>query len=78
MWRPNGTAHVKWDQGSLDEEGTWTVNGDAVCTAWFKLRNNRELCVHHYRLAGDTTQSYRLDGTPDGIHEWRPAGEGVR
>jgi hypothetical protein len=74
LWRPDGTAHVKWDQGTLDEEGTWTIKGNAVCTAWFKLRSNRELCVHHYRLAGDTTQSFTVDGRTDGIYFWKPAG----
>jgi|GEM_PF-2311038 len=74
VWRPDGTAHVKWDQGTLDEEGTWTIKGNAVCTAWFKLRSNRELCVHHYRLAGDTTQSFTVDGRTDGIYFWKPAG----
>lgn len=75
VWRPDGTAHVKWNQGTLDEEGTWTIRGDAVCTAWFRLRNGQELCVQHYRLFCDTTQSFRADGTPDGIHTWKPAGE---
>ena len=74
VWRPNGTAHVKWDQGTLDEEGTWTIKGNAVCTAWFKLRANRELCVHHYRLAGDTTESFTVDGRTDGIYSWKAAG----
>jgi hypothetical protein len=78
VWRPNGTAHVKWDQGTLDEEGTWTVKGNAVCTAWTRLRSNRELCVHHYRLAGDTTQSFTVDGRTDGIYFWKAAGENVR
>lgn len=74
VWRPDGGAHVKWNQGSLDEAGTWTIRGDAVCTAWFRLREGKELCVQHYRLFGDTTQSFRADGTPDGIHTWKPAG----
>ena len=77
-WRKDGTAHVKWDQGTLDEEGTWTIKGNAVCTAWFKLRSNRELCVHHYRLAGDTTESFTVDGRTDGIYFWKKAGEGPK
>ncbi|MDX2222880.1 MAG: hypothetical protein SFV21_09040 [Rhodospirillaceae bacterium] len=75
-WRADGTARVKWDEGGLDEEGTWTIRGDAVCTAWFKLRAGRELCVHHYRLAGDTTQSFTVDGRTDGIYAWQAAGIG--
>lgn len=74
LWRPDGTAHVTWDQGTLDEEGTWAIKGNAVCTAWFRLRNNRELCVHHYRLDGETTQSFTVDGRTDGIYFWKPAG----
>lgn len=71
-WRADGSAHVKWDQGSLDVEGTRTVRGDTVCTAWKGLREGRELCVRHYRLWGEVTQSFRIDGTPDGIHYWEP------
>jgi hypothetical protein len=74
LWRKDGTARVKWDEGGLDEEGTWTIKGNAVCTAWKKLRNNRELCVHHYRLAGDTTQSFTVDGRTDGIYFWKSSG----
>jgi hypothetical protein len=74
VWRKDGTARVKWDEGNLDEEGTWTIKGNAVCTAWKKLRSNRELCVHHYRLAGDTTQSFTVDGRTDGIYNWKAAG----
>jgi hypothetical protein len=74
-WFPDGSARVKWDAGNLDERGTWTVRGDAVCTAWPRLRSGRELCVKHYRLAGDTTQSFRVDGGgPDGIYDWREPG----
>ncbi len=74
-WFPDGTARVKWDAGNLDERGTWTIKGNAVCTAWTRLRSNRELCVHHYRLFDDTTQSFRVDGGgPDGIYAWRAAG----
>lgn len=69
-WRADGSAHVKWDQGSLDVEGTRTVRGDTLCTAWKGLREGRELCVRHYRLWGEVTQSFRVDGTPDGIHYW--------
>ena len=72
-WRADGSAHVKWDQGSLDVEGTRTVRGDTMCTAWKGLREGRELCVQHYRLWGEVTQSFRVDGTPDGIHHWEPA-----
>lgn len=72
-WRADGSAHVKWDQGSLDVEGTRTVRGDTMCTAWQGLRAGRELCVQHYRLWGEVTQSFRVDGTPDGIHYWEPA-----
>lgn len=75
VWRPDGSAHVKWDQGTLDEEGTWTIRDDRVCTAWFRLRQGKELCVQHYRLFGDTTQSFRADGTPDGIHSWKAPGQ---
>ena len=71
-WRADGSAHVKWDQGNLDVEGTRTVRGDTLCTAWQGLREGRELCVQHYRLWGDVTQSFRVDGTPDGIHYWEP------
>lgn len=71
-WRADGSAHVKWDQGSLDVEGTCTVRGNTVCTAWKGLREGRELCVQHYRLWGEVTQSFRVDGTPDGIHYWGP------
>jgi hypothetical protein len=74
LWRKDGSARVKWDEGGLDEEGTWAIKGNAVCTAWKKLRNNRELCVHHYRLAGDTTQSFTVDGRTDGIYNWKSAG----
>jgi hypothetical protein len=72
-WRADGSAHVRWDQGNLDVEGTRTVRGDTVCTAWKGLRGGRELCVRHYRLWGEVTQSFRVDGTPDGIHFWEPA-----
>lgn len=71
-WRADGSAHVKWDQGNLDVEGTRTVRGDTVCTAWKGLREGRELCVRHYRLWGEVTQSFRVNGTPDGIHFWEP------
>lgn len=74
LWRADGTARVKWDEGGLDEEGTWTIKGNAVCTAWKRLRSNRELCVHHFRLAGDTTQGFTVDGRTDGIYFWKAAG----
>ncbi len=74
-WRADGSAHVKWDQGNLDVEGTRTVRGDTVCTAWKGLREGRELCVQHYRLWGEVTQSFRMDGTPDGIHYWEPVAQ---
>jgi hypothetical protein len=74
-WFPDGTARVKWDAGNLDERGTWAIKGNAVCTAWTRLRNNRELCVHHHRLGQDRTQSFRVgDGGPDGVHLWQAAG----
>ena len=70
-WNADGTAHVVWDTGNLDELGTWTIKGDAVCTAWTRLRSNRELCVHHYRLDDRTTQSFRSETPqPDGIYTW--------
>ena len=70
-WNADGTAHVVWDTGNLDELGTWTIKGDAVCTAWTRLRSNRELCVHHYRLDANTTQSFRSETSqPDGIYTW--------
>jgi hypothetical protein len=71
-WNPDGTAHVIWDTGNLNERGTWTIKGDAVCTAWTRLRSNRELCVHHYRLDDRVTQAFRADGGfPDGIYTWQ-------
>ena len=72
QWRADGTAHVVWDTGNLDEQGTWTIKGDAVCTAWTRLRFNRELCVHHFALDRNTTQSFRVDSLlPDGIYSWK-------
>jgi hypothetical protein len=75
LWRADGTARVRWQDNRLDEEGTWAIRGDAVCTAWKRLRGNRELCVQHYRLDGDRTQSFQRDGTPDGVHDWLPPGQ---
>ena len=49
--------------------------GNTVCTAWQGLREGRELCVRHYRLWGEVTQSFRVDGTPDGSHYWEPVAQ---
>lgn len=70
-WNADGTSRVVWDTGNLDERGTWTIKGDAVCTAWTRLRSNREVCVHHYRLDANTTESFRTETLqPDGIYTW--------
>ena len=71
-WNADGTAHVRWDTGYLDELGTWSIKGDAVCTPWTRLRSNREVCVHHFRLDQTTTEAFRIEGLqPDGIYHWR-------
>ncbi len=36
-YKKGGDARVTWVDG-LDEEGTWTIKGDAICTAWYRLR----------------------------------------
>lgn len=66
-----GNARVTWATG-LDEEGTWTLKGDAICTAWYRLRNFRELCVEHYRIGKAITQSFRIGAGPDGITTFGP------
>lgn len=70
-YKNGGDARVSWATG-LDEEGTWTIKGDAICTAWYRLRNFRELCVRHYRVGESTTQSFRIGAGPDGITTFQP------
>ncbi len=65
-YKAGGDARVTWQTG-LDEEGTWTIKGDSICTAWYRLRDFRELCVRHYRVGDSTTQSFRIGAGPDGI-----------
>lgn len=66
-----GKARVTWATG-LDEDGTWTLKGDAICTAWYRLRDFRELCVEHYRIGEAITQSFRIGAGPDGITKFGP------
>ena len=77
-WYPDGSARLQWNSGESAERGTWTIKGNTVCTAWARLRSNRELCVQHYRLHDDVTQSFRVEGGgPDGVYAWHSAGEGM-
>lgn len=66
-----GDARVTWENG-LDEEGVWVVKGDAICTAWYRLRDFRELCVEHYKIGETITQSFRIGAGPDGITTFGP------
>jgi len=66
-----GDARVTWATG-LDEDGTWEIKGDSICTAWYRLRDFRELCVRHYRVGDSTTQSFRIGAGPDGITAFGP------
>jgi hypothetical protein len=70
-YKNGGDAHVNWVTG-LDEKGIWTIKGDALCTAWYRLRDFRELCVQHYRISETTTQSFRIGAGPDGITTFDP------
>lgn len=70
-YKAGGDARVTWETG-LDEEGIWTLKGDAICTAWHRLRDFRELCVEHYRIGTNSTQSFRIGAGPDGITTFRP------
>ncbi len=70
-YKKGGDARVTWTDG-LDEEGTWTIKGDAICTAWYRLRDFRELCVKHYRTGDAMTQSFRIGAGPDGLTKFGP------
>lgn len=70
-YKAGGDARVTWVDG-LDEEGTWTLKGDAICTAWYRLRDFRELCVEHYRIGESQTQSFRIGAGPDGLTTFAP------
>ena len=70
-YKQGGDARVTWVDG-LDEEGTWTIKGDAICTAWYRLRDFRELCVEHYRTGESATQSFRIGAGPDGLTRFGP------
>ena len=67
--REGGTAHVTWASG-LSEEGVWVLKGNAICTAWHKLRDFREQCAHYYRIGPNAYQSFTVDGRPDGLLYW--------
>ncbi len=62
----NGRAQVTWSSGSA--EGTWTVKGNTICTAWKTMRDGREQCALYYANGGRSYQSFQLDGTPDGFN----------
>ena len=70
-YKKGGDARVTWADG-LNEEGTWTIKGDAICTAWYRLRDFRELCVEHYRTGESSTQSFRIGAGPDGLTHFGP------
>ncbi|MEQ8733779.1 MAG: hypothetical protein RIC29_02575 [Rhodospirillaceae bacterium] len=69
-YKAGGNATVTWETG-LNEDGIWVIKGDAICTSWYRLRDFRELCVQHYNLGTDTTQSFRVGAGPDGTTKFR-------
>jgi len=68
--RADGSARVSWQTG-LDEEGIWALEGNAICTAWHRLRDFREQCDHYYRIGDTAYQSFTVSGRPDGLLYWR-------
>lgn len=68
-YKAGGSAQVTWVDG-LDEAGTWEIKGDGICTSWFNLRNFRELCVQHYMIGENRTQSFRIGAGPDGVTQF--------
>ncbi len=68
--RADGSAHVSWKTG-LNEEGIWRLKGNAVCTAWYRLRDFREQCDVYYKIGDTAYQSFTVTGRPDGLLYWK-------
>lgn len=63
----DGPAYVLWgtrDGAGGNDQGTWSVEGDALCLTWKLLAVGRKSCVHYYRVGDGRFDSHRVS---DGV-----------